>query len=157
MNTENIKQLKGDECEDLVLAHLTGQGWKVFTAQHGRGMADLILFHEDDGCITLQVKTLTQHGGPHVAKNGLVMEGPRPRIKLPLKDGKRYYKDNNIDWMVGVDPDSHLMYFYPHRVYKNCKTFLLIDKVASEDFPDAPELEYFKKKKEISNLNELLD
>ena len=157
MNPRNVKQLKGNECEDIVLSYLTGQGWNAFTAQHGKGMADLIVYHEDLGCVTYQVKTLTRQGGKHISGNGLVMEGERPRIVLKLTDGRRYYRDNNIDWMVGVDPITHDIYFYPHDVYSKCSTQLTIDKVKPTEHSEAPELQCFKNKREIPNLNEFLD
>jgi Holliday junction resolvase-like predicted endonuclease len=158
MNKKNVQQLKGTSSEDKVLAFLTDQGWNVFTSRHSKGMADLVVYHEDKGCTTYQVKTLTRQGGKHVAPNGLVMEGKRPRVVLKLRDNKkRQYKENNIDWMVGVDPDTDKLYFYHYNVYKNYKNQLTIDTVRSVDHPEPPELVYFKNKNEITNLNEILD
>jgi len=163
MNIQNAKNITGDECEDVVLSHLTGQGWKVFTPQHGKGMADLVVYHEDGGCITYQVKTLAKQGGKHVSAkkglaDGLVTEGKRPRIVLKLQDDKkRQYKDNGIDWMVGVDPQTKELYFYPLKVYKNFKSQLCIDKVKSRKHPEAPELKHFKEKRKISDLTSILD
>ena len=162
MNIQNAKNITGDECEDVVLSYLTGQGWKVFTPQHGKGMADLVVYHEDAGCITYQGKTLAMQGGKQVRSkkglaNGLVTEGKRPRVVLKLKDPKRYYKDNLIDWMVGVDPQTKELYFYPHKVYSQFNSQLCVDKVKSIKHPEAPELKHFKEKRKISNLDSILD
>lgn len=157
MNKKNAKQIVGNSSEDYVASFLTKQGWKVFIPRHKKGMADLVVYHEDLGCITYQVKTLARQGGQHVAANDLVMEGVRPRIVIKLKDGKRYYKDNGIDWMVGVNPETRECYFYPRSVYENFGTQLTIDKVKPVEHPEAPELECFKDENDIKTLEEILE
>ena len=157
MNKKNAKQIVGNSSEDYVASFLTKQGWKVFIPRHKKGMADLVVYHEDLGCITYQVKTLARQGGQHVAANDLVMEGVRPRIVVKLKDGKRYYKDNGIDWMVGVNPETRECHFYPRSVYENFGTQLTIDTVKPVEHPEAPELECFKDENDIKTLEEILE
>ena len=156
MNKQNIKSITGNSSEECVSQYLTSQGWKVFHSRHNKGMADLIVYHEDLGSITYQVKTLTRQGGKHVAPIGLVIEGERPRVVLRLKDKSRYYKDNNIDWVVGVDPLTKQLYFYPIEVYSQHGTQLTVNTVKRHTHPEAPELEWYKKKNNIATLDELL-
>ena len=157
MNKQNVREIVGNSSEDYVASYLTKQGWKVFIPRHKKGMADLVVYHEDLGCITYQVKTLARQGGQHIASNDLVMEGVRPRIVVKLKDKKRYYKDNGIDWMVGVDPETHECFFYPLCVYEKCGSQLTIDTVKPVEHPEAPELECFKDENDIKTLEEILE
>ena len=156
MNTKNSKGITGNTSEEIVSHFLTSQGWNVFRAVHHKGMADIITFHEDHGTTTYQVKTLTRQGGKHVATNGLVMEGERPRIVIKLTDGKRYYRDYKIDWIVGVEPDSKEMYFYPFEIYSQYGSQLTVNTIKRWSHPKAPELKYHTERNQVATLEEVL-
>jgi hypothetical protein len=161
---KNIKKIIGDTAEDMVLTFLTAQGWNVYRPVHDKGMSDLVVYHEDYGCMTYQVKTLTRQGGTHKNQQkgslaeGLVTEGIRPRIILPLKDSQdRLYKDNFIDWMVGVDIETGEIEFYNLDTYSKCGHRINTKKLQPCEHPEAPVLEHHKNKYNRSNLVALLD
>ena len=164
MNPKNMKKITGDTAEDMVLTYLTAQGWNVYRPVHDKGMSDLIVYHEDKGCMTYQIKTLTRQGGTHKNQQkdslaeGLVTEGIRPRTILPLKDSQnRLYRDNFIDWMVGVDIETGVIEFYNLDIYSNCGHRINIKKLQPCEHPEAPILEHHKNKHKVSDLSALLD
>jgi hypothetical protein len=101
-----------DTCYDLVVEKTTKNGGRVFK--------------------TLQIKTLSAAKSFKTNSRGSAAGNEKVSINGGVR--KDYnYADVKIDWMVGVDPVTHEIYYYPLRIYKN-HTTINVKKVKDVPF-----------------------
>ncbi len=110
---------KGDVCEMLAAASAIAHG-KAVSFPHGHAQAyDLVIYSEDIGWKTIQVKAL------QTAKN----RRPFISCRKGSSYGKnRRYKKGSFDYLVGVDRLTHQVWVVPFADIKGRAAVPIADK-----------------------------
>lgn len=121
-----------DSSYDLVIEKITSNGNRVFK--------------------TLQVKTLNNNSFS-TTNRGSAKGNERTTINGNIRNCFSY-ADEKIDWMVGVDPDTYDIYYYPLSVYRNYD-IVNVTKVKSVEFDINKTMVNKRKRKQVKKVRSL--
>lgn len=117
----------GDAAELMAKVDLILKGWIVLSPSSPTSIYDLIIDVGDGKMETAQVKAVDKKSKAFntYSTSGATYRNGKQRPTL-------YYKNHNIDWMIGVDVIEGDIFYYPLDTYQN------YDRIATKTVGSLP-------------------
>lgn len=120
-----------DLSEALVYADIINRGWMVLTPSSRDSVYDFVV-DLGDRFEKVQVKTIT---GKTIQTTNRGSSAGKETVSTGGKVRNSFsYADKEIDWLVGVVPDTKRIYYYPLSIYAQHDK-ININYVETQDFP----------------------
>lgn len=105
----------------IVEKQLIQHGWNLYKPILENGKVDLII-EKDNKYLRIQIKTIQQYGNSKII--------PVRKISHNMGQYKtHFYTEDEIDYFIGVDVETEMMYILPIEFVKNIKSAISIRKI----------------------------
>lgn len=112
---------KGYVGQLIVEKQLIQRGWNLYKPILENGKVDLII-EKDNKYLRIQIKTIQKYGNSKII--------PVRKISHNMGQYKtHFYTKDEIDYFIGVDVETEMMYILPIEFVKNIKSAISIRKI----------------------------